>query len=224
MFIQLLGLPGSGKTTVARVLARDYSERFASARFDPLTTKQLLLCHPAFVARSVLRLTPSLGPSLVEPNAMLGWRDRALPVVTLMNLLLAYEQLRRRPHDGRLVVFDEFVHQRALGIFGFGLEQPAIESVRRFLDALSPYRVPCVLLDVKPEVAYERASSRAEGVPRRLGRVDATQRLAVLRVQQRVLDHLVSLEPPSLVVHDAQTPSSAAEQVANHFVDGCSGS
>lgn len=218
MLIELVGVPGAGKSTVAEQLVAACPGEFARVEVTyrpivqrvcsrPLATAALVPCASRFVAAALTRGDLGLSP-----------RVRLAPVPPLVNQLLAYRDWTRHATAGGgrrpIGVFDEFVLQRVLSVFGYAATPPTRAEVARVVRGFRGFPTLAVFLDVAPDEAAARADRRTEGVPPRMRALGTHERAAVVACHRVVFDLLRELVPGAVVVDAAQSPSLIASVIA----------
>lgn len=214
MFVQLVGLPGSGKSTLAAALVRLHPDRFVIV--DPAYDRLLarLLRHPGEGSALVVRLMPWIASSLAPADPPMPWRDRLAPWSTLIQLLLRRSEVARaRPDSAVVHVFDEYIYQRALSLFGEMARVPSEAAARRFLGALAAHEARPIFVDLDPELALRRAQARAEGAPRRVATFSAADLERLYSRQQAVFELLKSIAGRPICVSGNVDPAEAARAI-----------
>lgn len=214
MFVQLVGLPGSGKSTLAAALARLDPDRFVIV--DPAYDRLLarLFRQPSEGGALVVRLMPWVASSLAPADPPMPWRDRIAPWSTLIQLLLRRSEVARARPDGAVVhVFDEYIYQRALSLFGQMARAPSEAVARRFLGALAAHEARPIFVDLDPDLALRRAQGRAEGMPRRLATFSAVDLARLYARQQAVFELLRSIAGRPICVSGNVDPAEAAREI-----------
>ncbi|MDD9936590.1 MAG: hypothetical protein OXT09_23465 [Myxococcales bacterium] len=211
MFVQLVGLPGCGKSTLAAALERIEPR----VRRVPVTYRRLGTLARTAPARTLplcLRLAPFASRALLERSEGMTLAARLAPMPTLVNLLLVYE--RTQTVDGRVELFDEFVYQRILGYLGSFDRLPPARWTRAFVASLRRYEALPIFITADPELALSRAEQRAEGLPRRLAGLSRSGRERVFRNQEAVMGVLMACAGPSIVIAGDREPEDGAREAA----------
>lgn len=220
MHIEFMGLPGSGKTTIARGVC---AKLRASGYRLSLAPDGFVHAHPvALRAYKVARIAVH---GALHPSAALGAarRSRLFPqpsrssaVRLLHNWLYVSAVLASRPRRGRLVVLDQGLCQ---GLYSLALQSDG-DQLRSVERALAGGRRPDLVVSVEApcEVARERMRSRADSY-------STTERLLLaderwLAKSMRILAGLRQV----LAEHDvqvlrcdshAQTPAAAVDAITS---------
>jgi len=134
MHIQLVGLPASGKSTLAKALVDNYPEKYilGQKRYDSL--KKLVVKKPILVLKVLIKCIPIsyiCFLSLMRSDVRLLNRLEAFLglVVNLVN----YEEMIRGFEEGdRIVVWDEMAFQRVFSIFAYSKYVPAREDIVKY--------------------------------------------------------------------------------------------
>ncbi len=215
MFVQLVGLPGCGKSTLAAALERIEPR----VRRVPVTYERLGVLARTAPARTLplcLRLAPFASRALLERSEGMTLASRLAPMPTLVNLLLVYE--RTQAADDRVELFDEFVYQRILGYLGSFDRPPPARWTRAFVASLRRYEALPVFISVEPAVALARAGQRAEGLPRRLAGLGRSARERVFRNQEEVMGTLMACAGRSIVIAGDRAPEDGARDTVEQLV------
>lgn len=220
MFVQFVGLPGSGKSTLAAALVRLHPDRFAIVDPAYASFVDRLRRQPRESGALVARLMPWITASLAPADPPMPWRDRLVPWSTLIQLLLRRGDLARARRDGAEVhVFDEYVGQRALSLFGQMAHVPSESAVRRFLGALAAYEARPIFIEIEPALALQRAQERPEGLPRRLATFSAAELGRLYARQQTVFELLKSIATQPICVPGNADPAQAALAIHRHLFE-----
>ncbi len=220
MLAQLVGLPGSGKSTLAARLEELDPDRFGRVTVEPQTIPALLARRPLGTLAVLARLSPFIVYTLLAARSPLGWRDRFLPVTGLLNLLLAHRQLRREAADAsKVYLYDEFVYQRALSLFGTSTRLPPRIVLRAFLSVLRRAFVLPIFVAADAAEARRRATDRAAGLPQRLAGLEPDIVEKIYANQAALLGELRALSPRALRIDTRGDLARSLEQARSRLRD-----
>jgi hypothetical protein len=226
--VELCGLPGSGKSHVASVLARALLAR----GHEPHDVRASLGPDVGAALRVPRKLSAAVTATLAEPGAAVAigaavirsQRTIAARASRSLQWLVTQELLRRARRDGGVYVLDEGVVQ---ALWSIGLRGD-VERVVEALDSEPAWIGPDVLLVVRatPAAADRRLSARAS-THSRTQRLPADDRLAELERGEELLDLLISWWTRSIpaeaaiveIRNDDDEPREAeAAELAERFV------
>ena len=223
MFIQLVGLPGSGKSAITAALAAhgpDYRQVPVVYR----RVGELLVSRPLMTIGKCLVIGRFVPRALAAHHSALGPADRMAPLATLINLLVLYEDIAKgRWRDPASAtpepagVFDEFVYQRAVGFLGTLSKPPSTGSVHAFVRCFWRYPAVPVFIEADADLALARASARPDGLPRRLVALDESIRRELYLRQAQVIEVLLALHERPIVVRNDGSPAEAAASIADRL-------
>jgi thymidylate kinase len=214
MLIQLVGLPGTGKTSVICTLAARFPEFFIPRPAPQRRISELFASRPLWTMSMVLRLGPFFGARLADGFGGLSGSDRLLPLAPLIDSLVDYRENAARCPGDRVWMLDEFTYQKALSAFGYSAKAPSAWWIERYLEATRTYRALPVFLKCPPEVARHRARQRPGGYPHRLQKMTEAERRRVLSVQQEIMQMLEDRSPDAIRVTAEGSEREVAEAVA----------
>jgi len=89
MFVQLVGLPGAGKSTIAARLEQLYPDRFTRVAIEVETFPSLLRSRPIETLTTLITLAPIFLYAILGLHSRLGLGKRLVPVFVLLKILLA---------------------------------------------------------------------------------------------------------------------------------------
>ena len=185
MFLSIDGLDGSGKSTVSRALAGMLEGRSGSV---------LLVEHPGegLLGRTCRRLLLKDGlPAALFAAAFLS-----------AEMLLGSRRIRKAGCDVVAVRYT---------LSAFYLPGPLCRPMYRAFSAVMPVPDAMVFVDVDPETAMERVSSRGSAVEM------FENRESMEEVRRRVLS-----EPGVVVVDGSGTPEEVARDILEKVAESCS--
>ena len=196
MFAQLVGIPGSGKSSVAARLAAQHPDCVAHVVVHHERVGRLLWRHPRTTLAALLNWVPVVVIALFAKGSVAARSDRLAPLSALLNLMVRYRQLeRRQPTTRRILLFDEFVEQRILGIFAHSTGPVSRATLRWTLFWLRRYEATPIYLAIDAGEAQKRVEQREEGWPPRWDRLDPSVRSDILERQQTALSDLYLFSP-----------------------------
>ena len=214
MFVQLVGLPGAGKTTIAMRLAQLYPERFASLAIDHETLPRLLWSRPIATLATLVTLTPIFSHAILAVRAPLGLRERLVPAFSLLKSLLALQRLRREGTDSEKIwLVDGFVYQLALSSLGYSTKAPPRRLLKGFLRILRSDFVLPIFIATEAREAMERARTRPEGFPERLAALDQATVQTIYARQAALLQELRALTPRALWVENQGDAMQCVDEI-----------
>ena len=190
LFAQLVGVPGAGKSTLVRELVRRHPERVSLVVVPQERVGALVRRAPVAFVLALLRLAPIGLLLLTERRDGQRLSARIAPLAPLLNALVRYAELRRHASGDRLLLFDEFVLQRLLGLFAHRTAPLSRWKLRLALFSLRAYAAVPLYLELDPAEAEKRVSRRAEGWPRRWRSLSEAARRTVLQRQTEALEEL----------------------------------
>ncbi len=183
----------------------------AKIRYAELST--LLGSCPIPTIAALIRLTPIALLALCDRRPDQRYRDRLAPLVTLLNLMVQHREYRKQASEGVVVLYEEFVLQRILGIFAHSGRKPSSRKVRFALSWLRGYEVRPVFLGIRHEEAEARVERRSGHWPRRWAAFHPRERSEALAQQAVLLDELYLLSPGATWVDTNCDLGECAERV-----------
>ena len=199
MFVQLVSLPGAGKTTLAARLEESNPARFERVEVAYRPFFSLLRALPLDTLASFARVAPFVAHSLVGRASLVDLNSRLQPISTLVNLLVIYRRADCAT-GAKLHVLDEFVCQRALGLFGYSREAPSRRVLDVYFGLLRPFAALPVFVHVAPEEALMRAQSRSAGLPERMRGLTASQVRSLYHRQSDLMHAFAEIYPRAMHV------------------------
>ncbi|WP_331234061.1 hypothetical protein [Natronorarus salvus] len=184
---EFIGISGSGKSTLAKTAVRNIPDAraardvyFESVMDGPAKNiMPLLLRLPGKIGRNVLRAYPRLRnrPVYSYHNFATEYPDFAQTVEQIIEEIEVDDHdrvrrllIRRAVHYGAIkdedssIVFDEGFAMGAVSMFSRRNDEPEKRLVDQYMNVVPLPRI-LVHVDVRPEVGYQRARRRPEGLP-----------------------------------------------------------
>ena len=193
MFVQFVGLPGAGKSSLARAMMERRPDLFRVVNVPQKSVYHLAARRPIRALRIASLIFPSAIYALNQGHPSLSLAERVSPTASLTNFLTAYED-KAVLKTGHVLIFEEFTLQRCLSLLAFGSEKPTVRQLSAFITRFeSVYPALPVFLDLEADAATERAMRRAEGPGERMRKLTHEARSALYQTQQEVLEDMRSL-------------------------------
>lgn len=242
LHVEILGLPGSGKTTVRHklcgmnhpaVLAAEEAYKIALCRLV-YPSCSWSVCR--YVPQTVLNKFRFLQPRLlntpaterhrefysVATNAVTTYTDddsRQTTVATwLERLVQEYDAISRTFSPADTVIFDEGFLQRSLSLFCPPHPTTTLQQkhVQEYVSTM-PTPALIVVLDVSVEVSRERMASRENGVPSSYTHLSQVQLQQSLNRMQTYINHVTALsrdaDIPLVRIENERQVESTVQQI-----------
>lgn len=213
MFAQLVGLPGCGKSSLAAQLAVRHPERIAHVEVQHERIAGLLRRRPWLTLTALSRLAPVAVAAIACGRGVGSLRDRLAPLASLLNLMVRYRELQTHDRADRILIFDEFVHQRVLGLFAFSPDPISRSGLRWSLLWLRGYDAIPVYLPLAAAEAEKRIEARDAGWPPRWRSLRPELRSSLLARQQSALEELFLFAPGGTLIPATSTLEDTADEV-----------
>ena len=206
MHVQFIGLPASGKSTLVKCMVETWPESYikANPEFDSL--RLMSRKRPLIFAKSLIAILPVLSLILIGASRPgLHWKDKYKSVAGLLvNIGNYFIVMKQQKITKKITLWDEFVLQRALSIFGYSTERPNDKFLNTYLSwAQCQFDLQSIYVQSCPVDYYDHLLKR--GLPERMKSLDNATLLSIIENHMRVINS-ITLKLDSIYLVDTNMP------------------
>ncbi len=214
MHIELLGLPGAGKSTLIRIFLKNYrlsgyaawddeSALFVSLRNSGFSFLKILPRNLGVIVVQLIfyhtKLKDSCLDAFIKKNTHLlklilnvlhrsacSDKDKELTLNRFYNLFAKNEQIRTYFNKNEIVIYDEGFSQRIVSLFGYGFKNANEKDIIHYISKI-PMPDQVFIIDTEIDKCLKRMENR--GYPKRLRNKSENEILDTLSVCKKCIDY-----------------------------------